>query len=348
MASFRIINVNQQTEISKLIHSILETFNPDFKVVSVPSGEEALLEFNARNFDLLITHIDLPGIDGTAFLKKAKQRFPDLKTIMFIGGDVDQLADEISNSSADATCQEPINQAEFIDVVQRCLGLIENRIQDPGSLADKTFKWNLSDRLTQLGQALKATSSVLLDERGGILVRSGKLPDVWMESSLFPSVIASFYSSNKVAHFLKTFPPRDYLYFSGKEYDLILAHVSDKICLLEILTPRDVEVEISNIVKVVKGGVSDIYDILLDLGVKLEVDDEPEIEVVEISEELREEDLLKIDAIFQEVDTDKPTAERAYEFWGTFANQEMDDGVQNPDVLTYKQALKLGLAPDYK
>jgi len=348
MASFRIINVNQQNEIRNLIHIMLERFNPEFKVVSVPSGEEALLEFNARNFDLLISHIDLPGIDGPAFIKKAKGRYPDLKTILVAGGEVGPLEDDISNSGVDETCQEPLNRAEFIDIVQRSLGIIENNIQDPGSLVDKESQWNLSERLTQLRQGLNAISSVLLDERGSILARSGKLPNVWIETSLFPSVMASFYSSNKVARFLKTFPPRDFLYYSGQEYDLILAHVSDKITLLEILPPSDMETELGNIVKVVKGGVSDIYDILLDLGVNLEVDDEPELEVVEISDELLEEDILKIDAIFQEVDTNQPTAERVEAFWDTFADQEIDDGVQNPDVLTYKQALKLGLAPDDK
>jgi len=346
MAAPRILVVDQYTEIRKMVDDALKSFGQDFNVVYVPSGEEALLESRAQNFSLLVSCLVLPGVDGLEVIRKVKDSFQDVKTIL--------VADEIQlkarteevNELVDFVFQPPIDQADFQHSVGKCLGLIESRLQERGGNENDPPSWNLSERLTNLRQELGAISSVVLDEHGTVLARSGDLPDVWVESSLFPSVMASFNTSNKVARFLQAFPPRDFWHISGKEFDLILAHVSDKISLLEIVNPIPIEADFNNIVRIVRAGVSDIHDILLNLGVNLEAEEEPDTEKVETTEESLEAEAPRIEAMFQEVGANLPETVDVDAFWSTFATQEMTDGIENPDALTYEQAIQLGLAPD--
>jgi len=345
MASLRVLVVDQQNKINYLINEVIETFDTEFNVVSVPSGEEALLEIRARNFDLLVTKTSLVGIDGIDLMKKTSESIPNIKTILISKTRDDQLEREALDAGAYAFFTEPFERKNFLASVGRSLGLIDSKLSERDGHADGSGEWNLFERLTNLRRELGAICSILLDNKGTILARSGDLPDIWIESSLLPPLMASFSVSNKVASFLKVRPPRDFSYISGQEFDLILAHVSDSISLLEILNPIDIEANLNNIVADVNTGRDDIHEILLNLGVSMEMEEEPAEEEVEDLEALLEAEAPRIDEIFQEVATNVPEAEEVDAFWQTFADQEMADGVQSDDVMTYEQALRLGIAP---
>jgi hypothetical protein len=204
---------------------------------------------------------------------------------------------------------------------------------------------NLPERLTSLRQELGALSAVLLDEHGNILARAGDLPDLSVESSLFPSIMASFGFNRKISRYLRTTLPNDFLYLSGVDYDLVLAHISDEITLLEILNPIKPDRKLGEVIEIFFAGVRDLQEILLNIGVNLRGLGEPLEEDEEIESEVQEEEPL-IDALFQDSKTNVPKAEEAAAFWDTLAEEETTNGVQNADVLTYEQALQLGLAPE--
>ena len=345
MASLRVLVVDQQNEIGHLLNEVIETFDNEFNLVSVPSGEEAILEIRARNFDLLVTKISLAGIDGIELMKKTLESIPNIKVILISKMGDDQLEKEALEAGAYAFFKEPFERANFMASVSRSLGLIDSKLVEHGSNADGSGEWNLSERLTDLRRDLGAICSMLLDNKGTILARSGDLPDVWIESSLLPPLIASFSFGTKVASFLKTHPPRDFSYISGQEFDLVLAHISVSISLLEILNPVDNDANLNNIAAVVNAGRDDIQAILQNLGVSMEMQEEPAEEEVEDLGALLKAEAPRINELFQEVETNVPEAEEVDAFWQTFADQEMGDGVQSDDFMTYEQALRLGLVP---
>ena len=51
----------------------VETLGPEFSVLAVPSGEEAVLEIAMGEFDLLVTDVRLPGISGLEFLERLRK-----------------------------------------------------------------------------------------------------------------------------------------------------------------------------------------------------------------------------------------------------------------------------------
>ena len=60
----RILIVDDQREVSRMLRSSLELSGRQVVITSVPSGEEALLELNQGPIDLLVTDLRLPGLSG--------------------------------------------------------------------------------------------------------------------------------------------------------------------------------------------------------------------------------------------------------------------------------------------
>jgi hypothetical protein len=147
---------------------------------------------------------------------------------------------------------------------------------------------------------------------------------------------------------LGTNPPADLSYFSGPKYDLLLAHVGEAYALLVVLNPISKDDDLSKIAKSVYSNVGALLEILLNMGVTLKSEDQPEEEEVEIDtdELILDEDAPLIDALFQEVGANVPEAAEVDAFWDSVAEDSASNGLRNADALTYEQAVQLGLAPE--
>ena len=60
MTAKRILLVDDQRDVTRMLRASLETLGHHFTIVDVPSGEEALLEIKRGGVDLLITDVRLP------------------------------------------------------------------------------------------------------------------------------------------------------------------------------------------------------------------------------------------------------------------------------------------------
>jgi DNA-binding NtrC family response regulator len=73
-----------------------------FDVEQVSSGEQALQRLSAFAFDVLITDLRLPGIDGRRVLDAALERYPDIIAIVITGfGTVKDAVEAIKQGAAD-------------------------------------------------------------------------------------------------------------------------------------------------------------------------------------------------------------------------------------------------------
>jgi len=63
--------------------------NKGYSVVDVSSGESALevLEAGEARFDLLITDVIMPGLDGPGLIRRVREIYPDMNMkVIFISG----------------------------------------------------------------------------------------------------------------------------------------------------------------------------------------------------------------------------------------------------------------------
>jgi len=95
-----------------------------YDVVSVASGEEGLQELRQRGADLLVTDLRMPGMDGIAVLKQAREIDPGIAVLVITGyGSVESAVDAMKEG-ADDYLQKPVN---LVELRKRVAAAVEKR-----------------------------------------------------------------------------------------------------------------------------------------------------------------------------------------------------------------------------
>src|SRR5258706_7322784 len=131
MAAPRILIVDDQRDITRMLRAALETLGRGYVIVDVPSAEEAQLEFRRGPVDLLITDLRLPGISGLELIQRLHKASSESHMLVISG-----YADETSRAEfkrLGATfIAKPLDLQDFLQSVQDILG---SRAADPGGAA---------------------------------------------------------------------------------------------------------------------------------------------------------------------------------------------------------------------
>lgn len=349
-----ILLVDDQRDIVRLLHSTLQTLGHQLDIVDAPSGEEALLESARRKVDLLVADYLLPGISGVELMKKVKARNADLKVI-FISGMTDRKArDEMLNAGAVAMFDKPIPLADFLDAVERSLGLVRTIFPPESGRESDEHRQTLSGLLAGFRQKVKADAVFLISDRGRVLARAGDLYDSSMEVSLLSALMGIFSAGLKVSRFIRQEQLENYHVFRGGDHDLVLIPVNSAHALL--LAGKDLA-KADSIIQTVEGMMfvrGDVENVLQSLGVA------PAVMVTETSaaeareaivvvppfimDELEPEPDVDVDALFASAGK-KSKVTDVDAFWDE-AVEKTGNLPINPDVISYEEARKLGLTPD--
>ena len=92
-----------------------------FEVVEAESGERALELLDQFAFDIVITDLRLPGIDGTQVIEAARERYPGIVAIVITGyGTVKDAVDAIKRGASDFVAK-PFQFDELMHVLQKAL-----------------------------------------------------------------------------------------------------------------------------------------------------------------------------------------------------------------------------------
>src|SRR6266508_3517136 len=232
MANPCILLVDDQRDIVRLLHSTLQTLGHPMDLVDAPSGEEALLEASRRKVDLLVSDYLLPGISGVELMRKIKVRNPELK-IIFISGITERKArTEMLNAGAIAIFDKPIPLADFLDAVERSLGLVRTIFPPETSKEAEEDRQTLSELLGGFRQKIKADAVFLISDRARVLARAGDLYDSSMEVSMLSSLMSIYSASLKVSRFIRQEHLENYHVFHGEDHDLLLIPVNTTHALL--------------------------------------------------------------------------------------------------------------------
>jgi len=316
-------------------------------IVDAPSGEEALLEASRRKVDLLVADYLLPGISGVELMRKIKVRNPELKTI-FISGITERKAREaMLGAGGIAIFDKPIPLADFLDAVERGLGLVRTIFPPEGSKDVEQHRQTLSELLAGFRQKIKADAVFLISDRARVLARAGDLYDSSMEVSMLSAVMAIYSASLKVARFIRQEQLDNYHVFRGGDYDLLLIPVDTSHALL--LAGKGLA-RPDRIIQTVEGMIfvrGDVENVLQSLGVSpvpaITEANVPEPEVVDMFEAKEPEPDVDLDALFATAGK-KSQVKDIDAFWND-AVEKAGNIPTNPDVITFDQARKLGLDP---
>ena len=83
------------------------------------NGKEALNEFNQNNFDVVISDLDMPVMNGFKFLKMAKKKRPEVKFIMVSGDTKGTKVEDLFKAGASYFFKKPLNTDELLTVIKK-------------------------------------------------------------------------------------------------------------------------------------------------------------------------------------------------------------------------------------
>jgi len=119
MHESRILVVDDETNAREGLSKLLRRSGYD--VTSVENGCDALREINEGNFDLVITDMKMPQMDGIALLKEIKGLISDIGVIMITAfGEVSSYL-EAMDLGAFEYLNKPVNVDELKRIIWRVL-----------------------------------------------------------------------------------------------------------------------------------------------------------------------------------------------------------------------------------
>ena len=353
-----------------MLSASLRTLGKQFDVMEVPSGEEALLISSRLPLDLVVADVRLPGMSGLELVARLQKRTPKINTILVTGVEEPRLRRQVAEAGADAFFYKPMEMADFLDAVERCLGLVADAFPLPpvadepvavkghkttplaaGGSANQAASEpvSLPQRLVMLRRQLNATSVTLLGDSGQVVAEAGTLPEINGGASLIPALMGVFSASLKVAHGLgREKTPENLLCFSGGRFHLCLAPVGRVYALLIVSLDTFTPARLSEVGQAVSPAAADLLKILEDMGVELEPRQQAPPQPVELPQDVTVDAATKasVDALFRQAVKAKIKSSDADAFWNSSGEESELDGSSNADALSYEQARKLGLAPD--
>jgi two-component system, response regulator, stage 0 sporulation protein F len=163
----RVLVVEDQREIARMLRSAIQLLNPALEVLDTLSAEEASLELTERGADLLIVDVRLPGISGLQLIERWQKQNLHVPFIITTG-----FADPVTRGQAErlgakAFFAKPLPMVEFLEAVRAVLSGEEYR---PGE--DRAGRI-----LTELRQACHAEAAWLCQESGQVALRAGDVLD---------------------------------------------------------------------------------------------------------------------------------------------------------------------------
>lgn len=92
-----------------------------YEVDAALNGREALQKLKERRYNLVLSDIKMPGIDGVETLELMKREFPDIMVVMFTGFSSVETARRSMKLGAFDYLPKPFTPGELLAVVQRAL-----------------------------------------------------------------------------------------------------------------------------------------------------------------------------------------------------------------------------------
>jgi len=102
-----------------------------FEVALAGNGIEALAVFVERSFDLVVTDLQMPIMDGSKLAQLVKESSPNTPVILLTGTDRETVWKKIAKGSIDSVIFKPFKLDDFQSTVQ---GALASRQGEQGSL----------------------------------------------------------------------------------------------------------------------------------------------------------------------------------------------------------------------
>ncbi len=224
-----ILVVDDEEKVVFFLRESLEDLGQEFVVDAARSGEQALEKIEAQRFDLVITDLRMPGIDGLELLEMVKERSPNTRLILMTAYGSDEVEAEARRLEIYEYLTKPFHVSDLIEAARDALGDVA--VSEKGMLV-------LSDRqFEEIGKALSnlrfevGAQCVLLADLAGQTVADVGITEGLDTSTFMPLIADGFATAFKMAQYLHDDEAFNLNFYEGSSYDIYSTSVGDNLFL---------------------------------------------------------------------------------------------------------------------
>ena len=228
MAGLNVFIVDDDRDIAESLAEVLE--DSGHAVTIAHSGEEAVEVFLARDFDITLMDVRLPGMNGVESMMAIKRNKPEARIMMMTGFSVEQLLEQAVGEGALGILHKPINMDKLLQTLEaiKPSGIVLLVDDDPDfseavalSLRECGYKVMLArDGETALAIAESNVIDVMiLDLRLPVLSGLETYLELKNRGHLLPTVIVSAYIEDEKLQ-LKALLDEHVSYYLRKPFDI--------------------------------------------------------------------------------------------------------------------------------
>jgi excisionase family DNA binding protein len=116
----RILVVDDEAGIRELLAKTLAVAEYDVDLAA--GGQEALERLHREQYDLVITDLRMPGVDGLTLIREARRYMPQLPIIIITGYSTEASAIEAINLGVNGYLTKPFRVPKVLSVAAKALG----------------------------------------------------------------------------------------------------------------------------------------------------------------------------------------------------------------------------------
>jgi DNA-binding response OmpR family regulator len=266
----RVIIVDDQRDISRMLRAALETLGGGYVIVDVPSAEEAQLEFRRGPVDLLITDLRLPGISGLELIRRLHKASSEARMIV-ISAYADETAQAEFRHLGATFFPKPLDLPAFLKGVREAVGAREEaRGREPAGPTDSrpdNVQPDIASRLVRLQRDLSALSAFLMHANGRIVVQAGEAAHLDLDA-LLPRLVDAFRASLRVSQLLGGQAPANVHFFYGSTYEVYSANVGASFTLVIVFDGQHGVGQMGPVLRYGRLAADDLLNTLRKLGVE--------------------------------------------------------------------------------
>jgi CheY-like chemotaxis protein len=232
----RILIVDDEKSTVFFLSENLTELGSGYEIETAGSGEEALHMIANHPFDLVITDLRMPGVDGLGLIEAIRATNPKTRLILMTAYGSDEVEASARRLEVYRYITKPFRVEELIDAARDALeGMAVNR-KGMLILSDQRFE-AITRRLEDLRGEIGAQCILLADTMGQPLARVG-IAEGLDERSLISLIGAGFATSFELARHLAQEGALNLSYQEGATRDVYATNVGENLFLVMVFDKR--------------------------------------------------------------------------------------------------------------
>ena len=117
----KVLLVDDNAQFRNIVAEIIKEDDEGFSVSVAEDGVAALESLEIEKFDILITDINMPHMDGIALFHKVRELYPQLPVVFISGFVQNSLSDRLLSEGAFHVFRKPFDLKLFKSVINQAL-----------------------------------------------------------------------------------------------------------------------------------------------------------------------------------------------------------------------------------